>query len=255
MAEAAPWSLAQACTPSSVKSRNCCKPSRPAGRRCSKTSIGWGASSRAPRSWSCIIVALGLVRGQPFLEMLIFGIALAVAVVPEALPAVVTISLAIGVQRMAKRHALIRRLPAVETFGSVSVIGSDKTGTLTKDEMTVRKIFVAGQMLNVSGAGYEPRGEFSRNGTTVEPAEALVALLRAAALASDAHLAHDDATQPVASERGSHRRRSGGCGGQGRLRQARARRGIPAHRRNSVHVGKQAHDDFAYDTRRRGGLC
>ena len=88
--------------------------------------------------------------------MLIFGIALAVAVVPEALPAVVTISLAIGVQRMVNRHALIRRLPAVETLGSTSVICSDKTGTLTKDEMTVRNVFVAGRLLEVSGAGYEP---------------------------------------------------------------------------------------------------
>ena len=111
-----------------------------------------------------IIVALGLFRGQPFIEMLIFGIALAVAVVPEALPAVVTISLAIGVQRMVKRHALMRRLPAVETLGSTSVICSDKTGTLTKDEMTARKIFVAGQVLEVSGAGYEPHGQFSHDG-------------------------------------------------------------------------------------------
>ena len=111
-----------------------------------------------------LIVALGLFRGQPFIEMLIFGIALAVAVVPEALPAVVTISLAIGVQKMVKRNALIRRLPAVETLGSTSVICSDKTGTLTKDEMTVRKIFAAGQMFNVSGAGYAPEGEFSTNG-------------------------------------------------------------------------------------------
>lgn len=87
-----------------------------------------------------LIVGLGLLRGQPVLEMLIFGIALAVAVVPEALPAVVTISLAIGVQRMARRNALIRRLPAVETLGSTSVICSDKTGTLTRDEMTARRI-------------------------------------------------------------------------------------------------------------------
>jgi Ca2+-transporting ATPase len=140
-----------------------------------------------------IIVALGLFRGQPFIEMLIFGIALAVAVVPEALPAVVTISLAIGVQRMVKRHALMRRLPAVETLGSTSVICSDKTGTLTKDEMTVRTIFVAGQILRVSGAGYEPHGQFSLDGATVEPSNPLIVLLRAAALASDAHIAHSKA--------------------------------------------------------------
>jgi Ca2+-transporting ATPase len=140
-----------------------------------------------------IIIVLGLLRGQPFLEMLIFGIALAVAVVPEALPAVVTISLAIGVQRMVKRHALIRRLPAVETLGSVTVIGSDKTGTLTKDEMTVRSIFAAGQMLEVSGAGYEPRGEFLRNGSKAEPSEAVLTLLRAATLSSDAYLVYSEA--------------------------------------------------------------
>jgi len=138
-----------------------------------------------------LIVGLGLFRGQPFLEILIFGIALAVAVVPEALPAVVTISLAIGVQRMVKRNALIRRLSAVETLGSTSVICSDKTGTLTKDEMTIRKIFAAGQMLEVSGAGYDPHGEFSRNGSIVEPSPALMALLRAAVLASDTHLSRD----------------------------------------------------------------
>ena len=135
-----------------------------------------------------IVVALGLYRGQPLLEMFIFGIALAVAVVPEALPAVVTISLAIGVQRMVKRNALIRRLPAVETLGSVSVICSDKTGTLTKDEMTVRKIFVAGRMIEVSGSGYEPHGRFSLTGNLLEPSQSLTVLLTAAALASDAYL-------------------------------------------------------------------
>jgi Ca2+-transporting ATPase len=139
------------------------------------------------------IVALGLFRGQPFVEMFIFGVALAVAVVPEALPAVVTISLAIGVKRMVKRNALVRRLSAVETLGSTSVICSDKTGTLTKDEMTVRRIFVAGQMLEVSGAGYEPRGLFSQNGSSVEPSEPLLLLLRAATLASDAHIERDEA--------------------------------------------------------------
>lgn len=136
-----------------------------------------------------IIVALGFLRGQPFIEMLIFGIALAVAVVPEALPAVVTISLAIGVQKMIKRHALIRRLPAVETLGSTSVICSDKTGTLTKDEMTVRKIYVAGQVYDVSGSGYTPEGHFSlNNGSPAPISNELKQLLAAAVLASDARL-------------------------------------------------------------------
>ncbi len=139
-----------------------------------------------------IIVALGLFRGQPFIEMFIFGVALAVAVVPEALPAVVTISLALGVKRMVRRNALVRRLPAVETLGSTSVICSDKTGTLTRDEMTTRRLFVGGRLLEVSGTGYEPRGAFSMNGTAVEPNEPLSLLLRAAALASDARLERNE---------------------------------------------------------------
>ena len=138
-----------------------------------------------------IIVVLGLMRGQPFVDMLIFGVALAVAVVPEALPAVVTISLAIGVQRMVRRHALMRRLAAVETLGSTSVICSDKTGTLTKDEMTIRKVYVAGRTLDVSGAGYEPRGQFSLNGTPFEPSAGLKQLLQSATLASDAHITRE----------------------------------------------------------------
>lgn len=135
-----------------------------------------------------VIVGLGLFRGQPFVEMLIFGVALAVAVVPEALPAVVTISLALGVKRMVKRNALVRRLSAVETLGSTSIICSDKTGTLTKDEMTARRIHVGGQVVEVSGTGYEPRGSFSINGKIAEPPEPLKLLLRAGALASDARL-------------------------------------------------------------------
>lgn len=144
--------------------------------------------ARAAFALVIIIVAFGLLRGQPFIEMLIFGVALAVAVVPEALPAVVTISLALGVKRMIKRNALVRRLSAVETLGSTSIICSDKTGTLTKDEMTMRKCYVGTQMFEVSGTGYEPRGSFSLNGETVEPTESLTLLLRAAALASDARL-------------------------------------------------------------------
>ena len=152
------------------------------------------ALARAALVVVAIIVALGMMRGQPFIDMLISGIALAVAVVPEALPAVVTISLAIGVQKMVKRNALIRRLPAVETLGSTSVICSDKTGTLTKDQMTARKIYTAGELFKVSGAGYEPSGGFSRNGSSDQPTPELTALLTAAVLASDAKLVQEGDT-------------------------------------------------------------
>ncbi|MFM8424981.1 MAG: cation-translocating P-type ATPase, partial [Chloroflexota bacterium] len=100
----------------------------------------------------------------------------------------------IGVQKMVKRHALIRRLPAVETLGSTSVICSDKTGTLTKDEMTVRKLFAAGQVFDVSGSGYEPVGQFSSEGNTIEPTTELKQMLTAATLASDATIVKDEAS-------------------------------------------------------------
>ena len=148
--------------------------------------------ARAAFAVVLVIVAVGLFRGQPFVEMLIFGVALAVAVVPEALPAVVTISLALGVKRMVRRNALVRRLPAVETLGSTSVICSDKTGTLTKDEMTVRKLYVAGRTIEVSGTGYEPLGTFSQNGTDFTRSEPLLRMLRAATLASDARVEQRD---------------------------------------------------------------
>jgi P-type Ca2+ transporter type 2C len=135
-----------------------------------------------------LIVAAGLLRGQPPMEMLIFGIALAVAVVPEALPAVVTISLAIGVQRMVRRNALIRRLPAVETLGSTSVICSDKTGTLTRDEMTVRRLSCAGRTYSVSGAGFVPEGTVEADDGAPSDDGVLRAMLGAAVLASDAQL-------------------------------------------------------------------
>lgn len=137
-----------------------------------------------------VITLLGFWRGQPLVEMIIFGIVLAVAVVPEALPAVVTISLAIGVQRMVKRNALMRRLPAVETLGSTSVICTDKTGTLTKDEMTVRQLFVAGRWWDITGSGYEPMGEFRCCDRTVPADEAVRRLLEGAVLASDARIVY-----------------------------------------------------------------
>ncbi|WP_295584191.1 cation-translocating P-type ATPase [uncultured Lamprocystis sp.] len=139
-----------------------------------------------------LIAGLGWLRGEPLLEMVIFGVALAVAVVPEALPAVVTISLAIGVQRMVKRHALVRRLPTVETLGSTSIICSDKTGTLTRDQMTVREVWMEGCRCTLTGSGYAPAGDLTL--TTDGPHErALLGyLLSAAALSCDARLELED---------------------------------------------------------------
>jgi Ca2+-transporting ATPase len=139
-----------------------------------------------------LIAGLGVLRGEPLLEMVIFGVALAVAVVPEALPAVVTISLAIGVQRMVRRHALVRRLPTVETLGSTSVICSDKTGTLTRDEMTLREVWTDGRITALTGSGYGPGGALRPPPDAPDQRALVERLLRAAALCSDAHLELED---------------------------------------------------------------
>lgn len=109
-----------------------------------------------------VVFALGYLRGEPLVEMFLISVSLAVAAVPEGLPAVVTITLAVGVTRMAKRHALIRKLPAVETLGSATAICTDKTGTLTKNEMTVTHLVIDGQVFEITGEGYEPVGTIAR---------------------------------------------------------------------------------------------
>ena len=139
-----------------------------------------------------LVVAIGLARGLPVIDMFMFGIALAVAVVPEALPAVVTISLAIGVRRMVKRNALVRRLPIVETLGSTSVICTDKTGTVTRNEMTVRQVLAEERLFELSGGGYDPAGQVLEAGRAVEPTPGVRALLHAGVLASDARLVSRD---------------------------------------------------------------
>lgn len=106
-----------------------------------------------------VVFVLGFLRGEPVVEMFLTSVSLAVAAVPEGLPAVVTITLALGVTRMVRRHALIRKLPAVETLGSATVICTDKTGTLTKNEMTVTRLFMDGRLFGVTGEGYEPVGD------------------------------------------------------------------------------------------------
>ena len=134
-----------------------------------------------------LVLLLGLARGSPLLEMFLWAVSLAVAAVPEALPAVVTGGLAIGVRRMAKRNAIVRRLPAVETLGSTTVICSDKTGTMTKGEMTVRRVCVEGDTYEVTGAGYEPRGDILKDGIPVLNDD-LALIARIATLCNDASL-------------------------------------------------------------------
>lgn len=115
-----------------------------------------------------VMIILGLAVGRDFIELLETSIALAIAAVPEGLPAVTTITLAIGMGRMAKQNAIIRSLPAVETLGSTTVICSDKTGTLTQNEMTVEEIWLNGRVIKVSGQGYEPKGEFAADNNLVD---------------------------------------------------------------------------------------
>ncbi|BBG66376.1 Ca ion P-type ATPase [Hydrogenimonas sp.] len=131
-----------------------------------------------------------LLRGYDAVEMFMASVSLAVAAIPEGLPAIMTITLAIGVQRMAKRNAIIRRLPAVETLGAVTVICSDKTGTLTKNEMTVRNIAAAERLFELTGTGYDPHGDLLVDGRSSDPSEfkVLKKMARYAVLCSDAEL-------------------------------------------------------------------
>ncbi len=138
-------------------------------------------------SVSVLVMLLGVARGSPLLEMFLWAVSLAVAAVPEALPAVVTGGLAIGVRRMARRNAIVRRLPAVETLGSTIVICSDKTGTMTEGEMTVRRIYLGEDLYEVTGAGYESKGEILKNDTpTIN--DDLALMTKVAALCNDASL-------------------------------------------------------------------
>ncbi len=137
------------------------------------------------------------LHGEPLDQMFLAGVALAVAAIPEGLPAIITIALAIGVQSMARRHVIIRRLPAVETLGSVSVICSDKTGTLTRNEMTVTRLVNAECDVEVSGAGYAPEGELLSRGAPIALSDCpgLAELVRAGVLCNDAELHCDSAQQ------------------------------------------------------------
>ncbi|HSN07205.1 MAG TPA: cation-translocating P-type ATPase [Candidatus Angelobacter sp.] len=139
---------------------------------------------------SAVVLGLGVARGEPFELMLVTAISLAVAAVPESLPAVVTLSLGIGARRMAARNAIVRRLPAVETLGSVTVVATDKTGTLTEAQMVVEELWTPQHQVSVTGAGYRPDGEFVAGGTRLDLGAApdVRLLLEAVVLCNDATL-------------------------------------------------------------------
>ncbi|MEW6567808.1 MAG: cation-translocating P-type ATPase [Chloroflexota bacterium] len=147
--------------------------------------LGWAALGVC-----ALVFILGWARGHDALDMFLIAVSLAVAAVPEGLPAVVTITLALGMREMIKRHALIRRLSSVETLGSATVICSDKTGTLTQNQMTVTRLWVDGVTFEVTGQGYVPHGQFRVDGRPVDLKDYPAALtaLWAAVLANDASL-------------------------------------------------------------------
>jgi len=146
-----------------------------------------------------LVFLLSVLRGGKILDVFLMAVSLAVAAIPEGLPAVVTIALTLGVQKMVKRHALIRKLPSVETLGSTTVICSDKTGTLTKNEMTIQAIFADGNVFKVTGIGYEPKGEFLHDEKPINPNEypGLNKTLLCGALCNSSQLVKNDDTYRI----------------------------------------------------------
>lgn len=149
-----------------------------------------------------LVFLLGVMRGEPGWEMLLTAVSLAVAAVPEGLPAVVTVALSLGVGRMARRHALIRRLPAVETLGSAQVICTDKTGTLTMGQMTTRLLWVGGREIELTGEGYDSRGLLLEAGRPLDACSdpALHTVLSLVAGCSEASLDGRDGTRTITGD-------------------------------------------------------
>ena len=186
---------------------------------------------------AALAVVVGLLQERGLLEMFLVGVSLAVAVIPEGLPAVVTLTLAIGIKTMMQKNCLIRRLPASETLGAVSVICTDKTGTLTRNEMAVVRVKTPGAEVTVTGTGYAPEGEFLLDGRAIDPGDypGLRQFLRAVLLCNHATIAHD----------GDGGWRIFGTPTEGALVVAAAKAGL------SREDAPEAVDEFSFDSTRK----
>lgn len=189
-----------------------------------------------------IVFVMGLMRGEELIHMFMTAVSLAVAAIPEGLPAVVTIVLALGMQRMVKQNAIIKKLHAVESLGSTTVICSDKTGTLTQNQMTAVKIYTGGKVYDISGEGYSPKGEISLGGNPVnlEQDKAVAQMLHIAALCNDAKLVKD--------ESGSEEWKMLGDPTEGALVVAAAKTGLGAEDLNAQYPRVQ---EIPFDSKRK----
>jgi len=190
-----------------------------------------------------VVFAMGLFRGEPVLKMFMTAVSLAVAAIPEGLPAVVTIVLALGMQRMVKHNSIMKKLHAVETLGSTTVICSDKTGTLTQNQMTIVKMYTFGQEIDVTGDGYNPTGSLTVSGKDISLSEepAIARLLEIQVLCNDARLEH-------ITEDGSDEWRIIGDPTEGAMVVAAAKAGID---RNEINRAQPRLQEIPFDSQRK----
>ncbi len=200
-----------------------------------------------------MVVVAGIMHGQPAYNMFLAGVSLAVAAIPEGLPAIVTIALALGVQRMIKRRAIVRKLPSVETLGCASVICSDKTGTLTQNKMTVTRIWLGGKQYEVSGEGYEPQGELLLNGKSVDYRHdtAIKRLLQISALCNNAQLFQENASKEKRAKKEGQEKQSWSIKGdptEGALAVLAAKLGASGQSLDKLYKREQ---EFPFDSERK----